>query len=375
MDAAQFSDPHTVELGGTRRVSARYVTIATGARAAVPPVIGLDKVRYHTNETLFELTRQPRQMAILGAGPVGLEMAQAFGRLGSKVGVLEVASSAMVRGDPELVGLLQNALTREGVDLRVGARTTRIEERDGRIALNFEQTGQTHELTADALLVATGRKPSVQGLNLDAARVRHDSRGIEVDSRCRTSVRHIYAVGDVTGRYALTHMSEHMAKVAMANALLKVPLRIDTERVPWAVFTDPELAQVGASERELREQGRPFETYRFPYSKLDRAVTDGAYPGIIKILANRRTGRVLGATILGKAAGDLICSLALAMRRNIKLREIADTVHPYPTYGLGVRRAADQWYIQRITPRMVRILQRIFGYRGPIIERAPGTIL
>ena len=188
--------------------------------------------------------------------------------------------------------------------------------------------------------------------------------GILVDKHCRTARRNIFACGDVTGRYQFTHMAEHMAKIAVSNALLRLPLSLDFKHVPWCTYTDSKLAHVGGSEEELKRRGMQYEVYRFPFSKIDRAITDNETTGMIKVLARSFTGKIHGVSILGVNAGEMIGEYALAMRNGVTLRQIADTIHPYPTYVLGNRRAADQWYVRKLSPTFVRWLQRIFGYRG-----------
>lgn len=371
---ARFADPHTVVIEGetTRRVTGRHFVIATGARPAVPPLDGLDRVPYLTTETLFDLDRLPSRLAILGGGPVGTEMAQAFRRLGSAVTVIERAERILSHDDPELAERLQGVLAGEGVEYRLGTTAERVSATaEGvRIALS---DGSTVE--ASHLLVALGRTPNVEGLGLDAAGVAVTERGITVDGRCRTSQRHLYAAGDVTGRYQFTHMSEHMAKTAAMNALLKFPSKLDTRHVPWATYTSPELAHVGATAAQLEAAGTRFETYRFPYSRLDRALTDLDATGLIKIHARRLDGKIYGASILGARAGDLIGTCAVAMRNGVTLRRLSDTIFPYPSYGLGVRRAADQWYAQKQSPRLVRLVQKLFGYRGEVPEIEEGRIV
>jgi len=230
-------------------------------------------------------------------------------------------------------------------------------------------------IKTDALLMATGRRANLHGLGLDEAGVVYTRHGIPVNDRCRTNQRHIYAIGDVTGRYQFTHMSEHMGKVAASNAIFKIPLKIDTKHVPWATYTDPELAHVGAREQDLQKRGARYKVYRFPYTKLDRAITEGEVRGLIKVFAKPLNGKILGATILGTGAGEMMSEYALAMRNGVTLRQISDTIHAYPTYGLGVRRAADQWYAQKQSPTLVRLMQKIFGYRGLVIEPDPDRIV
>jgi pyruvate/2-oxoglutarate dehydrogenase complex dihydrolipoamide dehydrogenase (E3) component len=267
--------------------------------------------------------------------------------------------------------VLKGKLEGEGIRFILGADIKRADGSHREINLEL---ADRHTVNGTALLVAAGKKPNLASLGLDAAGVPYGSKGIGVDNRCRTGVPHIFAAGDVTGRYHFTHMSEHMAKTAVTNALLKVPARIDDQHLPWVTFTDPELAHVGATEADLIEADTAYEIYRFPYSKLDRAGADGRTTGMIVVLASRWRGKILGASVLGARAGELIGELALGMRNGITLRQISDTIHAYPTYGLGVRRAADQWYVRRRYPGLVKTLKRVFGFRGPVIESDTGDV-
>lgn len=375
---ARFLDPHTIALEseeGTDILTSRYFIIAAGGRAFVPPIDGIDTVPYLTNETLFEQETLPQHLLIVGAGPIGTEMAQAFVRLGSAVTVVDQNNEILSKDDPELAGLLREQLTQEGVRYVLGAHVKHVAQHEGTITAMVDANGTPHTLTADALLLATGRRPNLEALNLDAAAIAYTPRGITVNDRCRTNQRHIYAVGDVTGRYQLTHMSEHMAKIAATNVLLKVPMTIDTRHVPWVTFTDPEIGHVGATQADLEAQGIAYETYRFPYTKVDRAVAESESKGWIKVYAKDWNGKILGVDVLGVSGGEVISEYALAMRNGLKLRHIADTIHPYPTYGLGARRAADQWYARKQSTTLVRFLQFVFGYRGPIIEPDPDRIV
>jgi pyruvate/2-oxoglutarate dehydrogenase complex dihydrolipoamide dehydrogenase (E3) component len=218
----------------------------------------------------------------------------------------------------------------------------------------------------DALLVAAGRRPNLDELSLDAAGVQASDAGIAVDRHCRTSAENIFACGDATGLYQFTHMSEHMAKVAVSNALLHLRMSVDTANVPWCTFTDPELAHVGASETELENRKQRYAVYRFPFSKIDRAVIDRETTGLVKVLARKFDGRIYGASVLGVHAGDMIGEFALAMRNKVSLRKMAHTIHPYPTYALGNRRAADQWYVRKQSRMFVRLLKLIFRYHGQL---------
>jgi pyruvate/2-oxoglutarate dehydrogenase complex dihydrolipoamide dehydrogenase (E3) component len=374
---ASFLNEHAVQIEGRDAgpVTGRYIVIATGAKAFVPPIPGLDNIPHLTNETLFELEEQPGHLAIVGGGPIGTEMAQAFARLGTTVTVIDMLDRILSKDDAEASRLMQGVLERDGVRLELGSNVRGVSSPGGQIDIEISRDDGEVTVSADALLMATGRRANISTLNLQAAGVEIGKGGVIVNDRCRTSQRHIYAVGDVTGRYQFTHMSEHMAKVAMTNALLKVPVKIDARHVPWVTFTDPEVAHVGATADELAEFGTNFRTYRFPYSKVDRALTDGEAEGFIKVHAKPSTGRVLGVDIVGKSAGELISEYALAMKNRIPMRKISDTIHPYPTYGLGARRAADQWYVQKQSPTLVKLLKGIFRYRGPVLEFGPEDIL
>ncbi|MEZ4702299.1 MAG: FAD-dependent oxidoreductase [Rhodothermales bacterium] len=375
---AAFVDAHTIELthaGGSDRFSARYIVIAAGASAFVPPIEGLGDVPYLTNESLFEIDAMPRRFAIVGGGPIGTEMSQAFARLGAQVTVIDRGGQIMSKDDPELAGLLQQQLSKEGVAYVMNAAVKKVYRKDGAIAIEAESGGQTRIIEADGLLLATGRAANVDGLNLEAAGVDYTKRGIPVNESGRTNVKHIYAIGDIAGRYQFTHMSEHMAKVAMTRMLLKVPMKFDMKHVPWVTFTEPELGHVGATQEELKKKGIAYEEYRFPYTKVDRAVTESEPNGLIKVYAKAFNGKILGADILGVSAGELISEYAVAMRNGISLRQLADTIHPYPTYALGARRAADQWYVRKQSAGFVKLLQFLFRYKGQVNAYQPGTVV
>ncbi|MCW9706718.1 dihydrolipoyl dehydrogenase family protein [Fodinibius salsisoli] len=367
---AHFLDDHQVAIqledGTTRRVSARYFIICAGASAFTPPIEGLNNVSYLTNDSLFEISDLPQELTVIGAGPIGTEMAQALERLGSTVTVIDVADRIMTNDDPELTGKLKESLEKEGIKYVLGAEVKRVSQRGDAIITAVECQGEEKQITGDQLLMATGRRANVDGLGLDAAGVEYTDQGIEVNDRCRTNKSHIYACGDITGQYQFTHMSEHMAKVATTHALLKFPMKIDRKNVPWVTFTDPELGHVGATEQELKSNGNSYETYRFPYSKIDRALTEAEGEGLIKIHAKKWNGKIYGASVLGAHAGELISEYAVAMKNGVTLRNLADTIHPYPTYSLGARRAADQWYIKNQSEWQIKFFQKIFGLRGDI---------
>lgn len=369
--SASFVDSHTIEIqlkgGGVRRISSKKFIIATGAKAFVPPIPGIKEVDYLTNESLFEIEELPKELLIIGGGPIGTEMSQAFVNLGSRVTVIDMAPQIMSNDDPELVEILRGELEQQGVEYALNASVHKVTQEGGRITVHVEIGGGEKVIEGDALLMSTGRRANTSALNLEAAGVETDKGNITVDESCRTNQKHIYAAGDVTGRYQFTHMSDHMAKIAATKALLKVvPMKIEKDLVSWVTFTEPELAHVGKTEKQLRDEGEKFEVYRFPYSKIDRALAEGETTGLVKIFARKLSGKILGATVVGAHAGEFISEYAVAMKNGVSMRGIADTIHPYPSWGLGARRAADQWYIKNQSEWSVKLIKTIFGYRGEV---------
>ena len=367
---AEFLEPHSVQITNDQsdkaKLTSRYFVIATGSGPMLPPVEGLSEIDYLTNETIFSLSALPGHLIVVGSGPVGLEMAQAFRRFGAEVTVVSFDEALLVRDDRQLSVELQKVLLAEGIRIFLSCTVKRIEKSgEGvRIAAEHRGTGETSLVEGDAVLFATGRKPNTNGLNLEAIGVAYDRTGIRIDNRCHTTRKNVFAAGDVTGRYQFTHMAEHMAKTAVTNALLGFPAKLDLPHVTWCTYTDPEMAQVGAREDDLKRKGTRHDVYRFPFTKIDRAVMENETIGMVKVLAKSLTGKILGVSILGAHAGEMIGEYALAMRNGVTLRQVADTIHPYPTYVLGNRRAADQWYIRKLSPAIIRWVRRIFGYRG-----------
>lgn len=357
---ARFVDRNSVEttseITGRRVLTSRNFIVATGSRPDVPSIEGIDRVPVLTNETLFELKERPQRLLVLGAGPVGVEMAQAFQRLGSDVTVIGRSAGILEHDDAELAAMLRQCLEGEGVRLRLG-------EQIGRFAPGLAHLKSGETVSLDAVLAATGRRPNIEGLRLQAAGVRTTDRGIVVDRRCRTNVKNIFACGDVTGKFLFTHMAEHTAKAAVMNAILHLPVSRKDDRVSWCTFTDPELAHAGLGEEELRRRGATFQVYRFPFFKLDRAITEAESAGLVKVFANAR-GKVLGASILGANAGEMIAEYALAIEAKAGLGAISSTIHPYPTYALANRRAADIFATGVLTPSRVTWIRRLFRLRG-----------
>ncbi len=357
---ARFANPREVLVKG-ERIAARRFVIATGSRPVAPPVPGLADAGYLTNEDVFALRELPRRLAVVGAGPVGMELAQAFQRLGSQVTVVEQASEVMPREEPKLAAELRAILEREGVRFRLGARLDRVErDRDG-ATLQLHQGDEHLPVTVDRILVAAGRAPNVEALDLNAANVRFDGRGIGVDARLRTSEPHIYACGDVTGLYPFTHVAEYQAGIVIANAVFRVPKRADYRVVPWVTYTDPELARVGLAAWEALERHDDARVLEFPFAEVDRALAEAEPHGRLQLVVRR--GRILGATILGAHGGELLHEIVLAMQAGVKLGSLSAAIHAYPTLAQVHRRAANTLYAEQLfsarTRRLVRWMHRL----------------
>ena len=360
--AARFAGERDVEGGGIA-VRARRFVIAAGSSPAVPPIAGIDAVPFLTNETIFDNPVLPEHLIVIGGGPIGIEMAQAHRLLGSRVTVVE-AARILARDDPELVGALRRGLEAEGIAIRDHTEVRRVERAGEGVAVVVTEGGREERIEGSHLLVAAGRRPNVEGLDLARAGVAYTQKGIAVDRRLRTTNRRIYAVGDVTGGPQFTHVGEHHAGIVVRNALFRMPARVDDRALPWVTYTDPELAQVGMTEGAARETHRDdVRVLRFPFHEVDRARTDRESDGMIKVMTHRR-GRILGASILGPHAGELIHPWALAIGQGLKIAAFATMIAPYPTLGEIGKRAAAGYYTARLfsaaTRRLVRALA-LFG--------------
>jgi len=354
---ACFLDDHSIKVGDQTLSSKRFV-IATGSVPVVPPIEGLNDSGYITNENIFNLKQLPEHLMIIGAGPIGIEMAQAFVRLGSRVTVIEMADRILSRLDVEASQVMATQLISEGVEIFTNTAVTQVETNgaDKTVILSNDT-----RVTGDQLLVAIGRRAVVENLGLVVAGVEYTVKGVTVNTRMQTSKRHIYACGDVTGLYQFTHMAEQQAGVVIANAVFRIPKRIKYDIIPSVVFTEPECAQVGVLESEVKDDAS-VEVIKFDMSNLDRAVAEHTTAGFAKLIVKK--GRLLGAHIVAPHAGDTIHELALAMQEKLKLSKITGMIHAYPSYAQINRRAASQYYTGRLfskgTQRLVRWLNRIF---------------
>jgi pyruvate/2-oxoglutarate dehydrogenase complex dihydrolipoamide dehydrogenase (E3) component len=355
---ARFTSPRTVRAGEVE-IRARRFVIATGSRPAAPPIPGLDRVPYLTNETVFANRKLPEHLIVIGGGPIGIEMAQAHRRLGAQVTVLDIGP-LLPRDDPELVALLVERLAAEGIALcpRVAISSVLTTAEGVVVALDGGE-----RIVGSHLLVAAGRRPSIDMLDVAAAGIAAGPQGITVDARLRTTNRRAFAVGDVAGGPQFTHIALYQAGIVIRNALFRIPARVDYRALPWVSYTDPELAQVGLTEAAARETGRSVRILRWPFAENDRAQTERDTGGLIKIVTCG-DGRILGASILGAGAGDLAMPWALAISQKLKIGALANLVVPYPTRGEAGKRAAGSFYTPTLfsprTRRIVRFLAR-FG--------------
>jgi pyruvate/2-oxoglutarate dehydrogenase complex dihydrolipoamide dehydrogenase (E3) component len=339
---ARFTDARTVEAGGVT-IEARRFVVATGSRPVAPPIPGLDKVSYLTNETVFELSERPEHLIVIGGGPIGVEIAQAHRRLGARVTIIEAAPTILAREDPEMAAVIERALREDGVGLLTGVSIERVEARPDGVDLAIRTGDSTGLVDGSHLLIATGRKPVTDGLGLDAAGVAVDSTGIVVDHGLRTSNRRIYAIGDcaggAAGGYRFTHAANYHAGLVIRSALFRLPVRINNTPIARVTYTDPELAAVGLSEDEARAQGRSFRILRWPYAENDRAQAERATQGHVKAIVTAR-GKILGCAIAGPLAGELILPWALALSNGLKVQALAGVIVPYPTFSEVSKRAA-----------------------------------
>lgn len=372
---AAFMDAHTVRItdtqGMSRSVSAERIVIATGSSPAVPAIPGLADVPYLTNMQVFTLNTLPESLIILGAGPIAMEMAQAFGRLGSRVTVIQRSGQILSREDKDMADIVQQAVERDGVTILLQRSVTRVQQgNNGSIQVvcghDMSAGQEQHEevIEGHALLVALGRSPNVQGLQLEKAGVTYSAKGIPADARMRTNVPHIFACGDITGRYQFTHAAGYEAGIVLSNALFRLPRKADYTWLPWATYTEPELASIGLNEKAARKQGIQYTVRTEAFSGNDRALTEGETKGRLKMLLDGKN-KVLGVQIAGPHAGELINEWAAVLGGGVKLSTLASAIHPYPTLGEINKRVAGSLMGEKLFSGTVRtILHLLFRYRG-----------
>lgn len=359
---ARFTGRDLVEVSGETLRFAR-ACIATGSRPLMPPIPGLEEAGCLTSETLFGLTELPRRLAVIGAGPTGCEMAQAFARFGSEVLLIEATHGVLPNEDADAAGIVQQSLARDGVRLICCARNTKVERAAAGRRLTVDSHGERHDVTVDEILVAAGRAPNVEGLGLEAAGVRSRANGVEVDDFLRTANRRIYAAGDVCSQFRFTHAADAMARIVIQNAFFFGRKRASSLIIPRCTYTDPEVAHVGLTAGEAEEKGIPVETFRIELAQVDRAVLDGETEGFLKVHVRKGTDRIVGGTLVARHAGEMISELSLAMVGEAGLRSIAGTIHPYPTQAEILRKAGDAWNRARLTPRIRHVFETFLRWR------------
>lgn len=359
---AKFAGLDAVEVAGqTLRFS--RACIATGARASVPDIPGLQDARYLINETVFSLTELPRRLAVIGAGPIGSELAQAFARFGSEVYLFEAMHGLMPKEDRDAAEIIQQSLEHDGVHLMCCGKNLKIEGSCAGKRLSADSHGRHYDLTVDEILVGAGRDPNVDVLGLDAAGVEFDKAGIKVNDFLQTSNRRIYGAGDVCSRFRFTHAADAMARIVIQNALFFGRKRVSALTIPWCTYTDPEVAHVGIYPHEAEERDIALDTFHVQLSSVDRGLLDGDRDGFLKIHTRRGTDKILGATLVARHAGEIISEITLAMKVGAGLKAVSSVIHPYPTQSEIIKKAADSYIRSRLTPRVKRLFETLLRWR------------
>lgn len=367
---ARFSGPETVTVegpAGNRTLHFVKAAICTGARASAPPLPGLQEAGYLTNETVFTLTDLPRRLAVLGAGPIGCELAQAFARFGSQVSLIEVLHGIMPNEDRDAAEVVHRSMLRDGVTLLCCGKDVTVGKTDGGKRLTLDSHGRRYDVIVDEILVGVGRTPNVEGLGLETVGVQFDKTGVIVNERLQTTNPRIYAAGDVCSRYKFTHAADAMAQMLIQNALFPHPFGLgyaSTESLvmPWCTFTEPEVAHVGLYEKDAKAKGIETDTYTFKLDDVDRAILDGEEEGFARVHVRKGTDRILGATIVAAHAGDLVNEFSVVMKAGKGLSTICGTIHPYPTQGEVVKKVANVWRKTTFTEGKKRWLTKLFAW-------------
>lgn len=363
LGAGRFTGPESIEVGGQRLRFAKAV-IATGARATAPPIPGLKDVRYLTNETLFSLTELPKRFGIVGAGPIGCEMAQCFARFGSEVCLVESTHGILPREDRDAADIVRDHLERDGVKLLCCGKDLRLTPNSNGIRLQVESHEKGYDMQVDQLLVATGRAPNVEGLGLETAGVEFDERGVQVNDRLQTSNPRIYACGDICSPYQFTHAADFTARIVIQNALFRGRARASSLIIPRATYTSPEIAHVGLGAKEANANGIAVDSFTQEFRSVDRAILDGETDGFVRVHLRKGTEAIVGATVVATHAGDLISELTLAMNGKLGLRKLGSTIHPYPTQAEAIRKIGDLHNRTRLTPFVKKLLNRWLAWAG-----------
>jgi len=368
--SGRFTDKETIEVqgpAGNRTLKFARAAVCTGARASAPPAPGLQEAGYLTNETVFSLTELPARLGVIGAGPIGCELAQSFARFGSHVYLIEAQHGIMPNEDRDAAEIVERHLVKDGVKLLCCGKDLKVQKTEQGKRLTVDSHGQHYDVTVDEILVGVGRSPNVEGIGLEAAGVEYDKSGVKVDARLQTSNPKIFAAGDVCSRFKFTHAADAMAQIVIQNALFPHPFGLgyasaDSFVMPWCTFTEPEVAHVGLYEKDAKAQGIEVETYTFKLDEVDRAILDGEDDGFARIHIRKGTDRIVGATIVAAHAGDMISELSVVIKAGGSAKLIAGTIHPYPTQAEVNKKAVNLWRKAHFAPRTKQLLTKLFAW-------------
>ena len=362
LGTGQFIGPDSITVGGQTLRFAKAV-LATGARALAPPIPGLQDLPYLTNETLFSLTELPPRLGIIGAGPIGCEMAQSFARFGSEVYLVETERGILPREDRDAAAIVRAALERDGVRLLGRGKELRVAKDSNGVRLQVGSLENGYDIRVDQLLIATGRAPNVEGIGLETVGVQFDRHGVKVNDRLQTTNKRIYACGDICSPFQFTHAADFMARIVIQNALFKGRARASSLIIPWATYTSPEIAHVGLYEEDAQKLGMKVDTFTQKLSQVDRAILDGETEGFVRIHVRQGTDKIVGATVVATHAGDFIGELTLAMKGGLGLKTIGATIHPYPTQAEAIRKTGDLYNRTRLTPFVKSLMHRWLAWQ------------
>jgi pyruvate/2-oxoglutarate dehydrogenase complex dihydrolipoamide dehydrogenase (E3) component len=359
----KFVGPSAVEVDG-KRLEFNRAVIATGARAAELPIPGLAEAGYLTNENVFTLTELPRRLAVIGAGPIGCELAQSFARFGSSVFLIEALHGIMPNEDPDASEIVRRSMMEgDGIKLMCCGKDLKISKIDGGKRLSVDSHDEHYDIVVDEILVGGGRRPNLEGLGLDEAGIEYTAQGVMVDDRLRTTNRKVYAAGDICSRYKFTHAADAMARIVIANALFLARRKVTDLVIPWCTYTDPEIAHIGYYEKEARAAGFDVATITQSLKEVDRAVLDGEDDGFGRVHYDRKTGRILGGTIVARHAGEMLGELTLAITAKQKLGVLSSTIHTYPTQAEVLRKIGDAYMRTKLTPTVKKVFAKWLAWR------------
>jgi pyruvate/2-oxoglutarate dehydrogenase complex dihydrolipoamide dehydrogenase (E3) component len=363
--AAQFVSDHELQVNG-KSLSAGRFTIATGSSPKVFPIEGLKDAGFITNVEVFSLEELPGRMVVLGAGPIGAELAHAFVRLGSKVTLVDILDRPLTAEDPDMAGVVVDQMVRDGMSLRMGSKAKSVHKKGkGKLIVLEDQKGKEEKISCDEILVATGREVNVHGLALEAAGVEYSDKGIETDGHMQTSQKHIYAAGDVNGKFPFTHMAGAEGAMIVRHAIMHIPGKIDYNMTPWVTFTDPEIASIGYNEQRAKNDDISYDIHVEDFEEVDRALAESEWKGKIKILTEEGSDKIIGVQIVGLHAGELIGASVIAVNKGMKLSDLATQIFAYPTLSEIHKKSAGKYYSDKIfSPRVRSILKFLFGYQG-----------